>query len=346
MKKIPILIAIAGNFFFCSKSPEFATFPKIDAHVHLYSSDESLIQLAQQYKFSLFSIVTRSAQPSKIDTLLSYVTKHAQKYPQIVAYATTFSMENFDSPEWSQQVIERLKHDFDNGAIAVKVWKDIGMTFRDKDSTFIMIDNPRFDPIFDFIAQENKVLVSHIGEPKNCWLPLDSMTTNNDKNYFKNNPQYHMYLHPDYPSYEDQINARDNVLAKHPDLKVIGCHLGSLEYDVDECAKRLDKFPNFAVDTAARHGHLQVQHRDKVRNFFITYQDRILYGTDIISRENITQDRQEGMLDTWQNDWRYFATNDTMTSGQVNNEFVGLKLPTKVLEKFYFKNAKNWIGIK
>ena len=35
------------------------------------------------------------------------------------------------------------------------------------------------------------------------------MTVNNDRDYFKNNPQYHMFLHPEYPSYDDQINARE-----------------------------------------------------------------------------------------------------------------------------------------
>jgi hypothetical protein len=35
------------------------------------------------------------------------------------------------------------------------------------------------------------------------------MTVRSDKSYFSANPQYHMFLHPEYPSYEDQINARD-----------------------------------------------------------------------------------------------------------------------------------------
>ncbi len=53
-----------------------------------------------------------------------------------------------------------------------------------------------------------------------------------------------MFLHPEYPSYEDQINARDNLLKKNPDLKFIACHLASLEWNVDSLASRLDRFPN------------------------------------------------------------------------------------------------------
>ena len=157
------------------------------------------------------------------------------------------------------------------------------MTYKDSAGQFIMIDNPKFDPVIQFIINQDKTIMAHLGEPKNCWLPLDQMTVNNDRNYFKNHPEYHMYLHPEYPTYDDQINARDRFVEKHPDMRFVGAHLGSLEWDVDELAKRLDKFPNMAVDMAARIPHLQHQtklNREKVREFLIRYQDRIIYATD------------------------------------------------------------------
>jgi len=80
---------------------------------------------------------------------------------------------------------------------------------------------------------------------------------------------------------EPQVAARDRMLQRHPALRVVGCHLGSLEYDVDELAKRLDKYPNLAVDLSARIVHLQIQPRGKVRAFLVKYQDRLLYGTDV-----------------------------------------------------------------
>ena len=190
----------------------------------------------------------------------------------------------------ADKVIRTLEKDFEEGAVGLKVWKDIGMTFQDSLGNFIFIDDPVFDPIFDFVASQGKPVIAHIGEPKNCWLPMESMTVNNDKSYFKEHPEYHMYLHPDYPSYEKLVESRDNLLAKHPDLKLVGAHLGSLEWDVDELAARLDRFPNFAVDMAARVCHFQVQDREKVRDFIIKYQDRLLYATDlVISDDNFEQ---------------------------------------------------------
>ncbi len=123
-----------------------------------------------------------------------------------------------------------------------------------------------------FIQDQGKTLMGHLGEPKNCWLPLDSMTTQNDRRYFENHPEYHMYLHPEMPSHEALMQARDCVLEKHPDLRFVGAHMGSLEYSVDELAKRLDRYPNMSVDLAARMGQLFYQTadgREKVRDFFI-----------------------------------------------------------------------------
>ena len=181
-----------------------------------------------------------------------------------------------------------LKDSFSKGAIAVKVWKNIGMELKDNDNNFVMIDHPKFEPVFDFLVKNNIPLIGHLGEPKNCWLPVEKMTVQGDVNYFSTHPKYHMYLHPEYPSYEDQVNARDRMLEKHPGLQFIGAHLGSLEWSVDELAKRLDKFPDMAVDTASRISHLQYQAKtnwQKIHDFCIKYQDRIIYGTDIIINE-------------------------------------------------------------
>jgi predicted TIM-barrel fold metal-dependent hydrolase len=134
------------------------------------------------------------------------------------------------------------------------------------------------------------------------------------------------------------------MLARHPNLRVVGAHLGSMEWSVDELAKRLDKFPNFAVDMSARICHFQVQDREKVRNFIIKYQDRLLYGTDdgVSENDNIQKACQQ-LHQTWLDDWEYFSTDKAMTSSKVNGTFKGLKLDIKVLRKIYYENAVTWL---
>ncbi len=334
------LIGLSG----CTKkSPDYATFPKIDAHVHLGNPEFDFAELAKQNNFRFLTLCTRASSQEFINKQFDLYSHQHEKNPNIISFASTFSMEGWGEPDWQAKTIEYLQSTFDKGAIAVKVWKDIGMTFRNPDSSFIKIDDPAFDPILEYIASHGKTLVAHIAEPKDCWMPLDSITVKGDRDYFKNNPQYHMYLHPDYPSYIELVNSRDNMLAKHPNLKVVGCHLGSLEWDVDELAKRLDKYPNFAVDISARIAHFQYQDREKVKNFLIKYQDRILYGTDIVITENRKmEDIKTQFINSWTADWKYFTTDQELTSNDLNFPFKGLKLDTKVLKKIYYENALKW----
>ena len=47
-----------------------------------------------------------------------------------------------------------------------------------------MIDHPQFDPVFDHLQKKGIILMGHLGEPRNCWLPLDEMTVNNARKLF------------------------------------------------------------------------------------------------------------------------------------------------------------------
>jgi predicted TIM-barrel fold metal-dependent hydrolase len=325
---------------------DFQSFDMVDAHMHINTTDPAWLKKAQDDNVRIITINTYSSLLKQRDNAL--FQKNA--FPEQIDYITSFMMKGWGEPEWQDNTLAYLKESFEMGAIAVKVWKDIGMSFKNKEGEFVMLDDPGFDPVFDFIEKSGKPLVGHIGEPKNCWLPLDEMTVNSDQAYFKMHPEFHMYLHPEYPSHEQIMKARDNMLANHSGLNFIGCHLGSLEWDVDELAKRFDLYPNFAVDMAERICHFQVQSqkdRDKVRDFIIKYADRLLYGSDYGSglstgKGDSVEEAVERMHNLWAEAWRYFATGEVMTAPEFEGEFKGLRLPKNVIEKIFRDNAEKW----
>ncbi len=171
------------------------------------------------------------------------------------------------------------------------------------------------------------------------------MTVKSDRDYFRAHPQYYMYLHPEVPSHEAQLTARDHMLAMHPTLRFDSVHLASLEWDVDAIAHFLDRFPQASVDLAARMSHLEyqaVQHREKVRQFFIHYQDRILYGTDIAT-ETGEQPAATIAADThamWVQDWTFLNMTDEMHSPEFEAPFRGLGLPRGVVDNIYRTNSR------
>jgi predicted TIM-barrel fold metal-dependent hydrolase len=348
---IVVALAIAGchNSFY---GPEdYQSVLKIDSHVHLGSDKGFFEEQAVKDNFLLITLNVDHSDSLSVVKQHEMALRAVQKYPGRIFYGATFHFDRagWGTETWRRKVIGHLEKDLAGGAVSVKIWKNIGMTERDKNGKFIMVDDPELKPVIDFIVSRNLPVTGHLGEPRNCWLPLNEMTVSSDSSYFADNPQYHMFLHPEYPSYDDQINARDHLLEMHPDLKFIGCHLGSLEWNVDELARRLDKFPNMAVDMSARICHLEYQSardRDKVRNFCIKYQDRLLYGTDL--SDNDAGDRErltKWVHDTWLDDWKYFTSKDLMTSDKFRGTFKGLQLPKDVVRKIYSGNAIRWYNL-
>ena len=325
---------------------DFSGMKKIDIHAHALTGDPAFIQQARADHFILVSLNTEVPDEPPVDSQQYYVLQLRRQYPADIFYVTAFKTTGIDQPGWADRQLAYLRQSFDSGALGIKVWKNIGMTVKNRDSGFIMIDDTVFDPIFNYLEKNDIPVIGHIGEPKNCWLPLDQMTTNNDRSYFSAHPEYHMFLHPEYPSYDTIIRSRDRLLEKHPGLRFIGAPLASLEWDVDEIARRLDKFPNMSVEPAERWGQLQYQSiRDwqKVHDFFIKYQDRIMYGTDL--EDNNTLDHAVAARhahDLWLKDWRYLTTDDSLQSPFVNGKFKGLHLPRTVIDKIYYTNPEKW----
>lgn len=329
---------------------DFATAVKLDAHFHIYGEKNTAIGQAEKDNFRLLCINTHSDGCERVVQAQQRLDSLKNIYPDRMEYTTTFCLEGWGQPDWQEKTIARLDSCIGNGAVAVKVWKNIGMEFRDSSKNLVMIDDPQFDAIFKYLSEKEIPVVGHLGEPLNCWLPLHEMTTRNDSSYFSRHPEYHMFLHPEMPSYQEQMAARDRMLEKNPGLVFIGCHLASLEWSVGELAKFLDRFPNAAVDMSARMGQLFFQtcdDRGKARRFFIDYQDRLLYGTDITdSGEGNPESFAHRLHETWLRDWEYLVTDNEMSSPLIKDTFRGLKLPKTVVDKICYTNTLNWYRLE
>ncbi len=321
---------------------EFSDIEKIDAHMHYSSKGTALLEQAANDKFSFISINTDIRFFDSIGKQEEYILTHNASRLHHIA---TFEMADWGKPGWLEKALSQIKQGISNGAIAIKFWKNIGMDIKDNNGNFLMLDDPSFQPIFEYLIANNIPAIGHLGDPKNCWLPLDEMTVNSDRAYFKKHPEFHMALDSECPSYEEQMEARDNVLNKNPNLRFVGAHLASLEWNVDMIGDWLDRFPNAAVDLAERVSHLQLQAMkdwQKVRSFMVKYQDRILYGSDVIYDEQCdSKEIRERTHRIWKAEWDFFATDKDMESPQFSGKFKGLGLADQIINKIYRENALN-----
>lgn len=263
---------------------------RIDAHIHYLGDHPSDVAQLEELGLKLLNICIPRPDPIWRRDKAIY-RRLAQGFPRRFAWCGGFDPPGTDdlaAPDgWIAATLDEVARDLEDGAVGIKVWKCIGMEIRKPDGSYLMIDDPIFRPIWRALAQADSTLLAHIGEPRACWRPLSEDSPHRD--YYRRNPQWHMAGRTDIPSHQELIAARDRVVETHPDLRFIGAHLGSLEYDVDEVAARFERYENFAVDTSSRLLDLAAQERSKVRRFFERFHDRILFGTDIVLRQRSSE---------------------------------------------------------
>jgi len=321
----------------------FAKLHPIDAHAHVYKDDAAFNDFLQRLNLRILNICViddRDPDFKGLEPQRRQVLGVSRSTSGRAAFCTTFSPYDFEDSGFTGKVIQQLNQDFSSGAIAVKIYKTIGMEITNQTGKFLMADDPVFDPIYQHIAAQRRTVVAHLAEPSSCWEPPNPASL--DYGYYQKYPNEYAYLHPEYPSKPAILEARDRMMANHPQLLVVGAHLGSMETNVNDIALRLERHPNFAVDTAARVPYLMLQPREKVRAFLIKYQDRILYGTyQLLMPSDDTGKILRKWTDTLERDWKYFSGDQTIEFK--GRKIQGLHLPKKVLRKLYRDNAVRWL---
>jgi len=319
---------------------DFAAIQPIDAHIHVNKDDPELNALIERLNLRALNIcVIDNPDTWGLEPQRSYVLKVRQSTRGRVAFCTTFSPYDFEEPGFSARAIRQLNQDFANGAVAVKIYKVMGMAMKSKAGKWVMADDPAFEPIYQDIAAHNRTVVAHLAEPDSSWQAPNPASP--DYDYYKWHPEEYAYAHPDWPSKAAILAARDHLVAENHKLRVVGAHLGSMETNVDDIAQRLNRYPNFAVDMAARVPYFMLQPREKVRAFLIKYQDRVLYATDLgVMPQAETESALAEFRNTYERDWKFFSTSETVE--YMGHIYQGLALPRPVLKKLFHDNAVRW----
>tara|TARA_R110002167_G_scaffold67942_6_gene191895 strand:- start:1304 stop:2392 length:1089 start_codon:yes stop_codon:yes gene_type:complete len=321
---------------------------KIDVHAHFQHDRDYLPDFLD--KWNMQAVLVDVFHEDSTGTARSFEKYRAlaKIHPERFYLCTAIIGTGIDAPDYADKMIAQLSDEIDAGARMVKVWKNFGMVTKDDSGNFIQIDDPRLQPIWDFLKKEHIPMMAHIGEPLQAWRKLDPRSPH--FGYYTEHPEYHAFNFPEIPSYETIIAARDHWIESNPDLPILCAHLGSMSHDVGMVAQRLDKYPNMYVETAARFGDLARQDSDVVRSFFIKYQDRILFGSDFGNQslqETMTGDEvvAEKSELNFEYDvlWRYLSGKDSLeVKGQMTR---GLGLSTEVLKKVYAQNAVNFMAL-
>jgi predicted TIM-barrel fold metal-dependent hydrolase len=236
-----------------------------------------------------------------------------------------------NQPEFARRISIELAQAKENGASGLKVFKSLGLTYRNADGSLTRVDDERFDPIWTACGELGLPVIIHTADPSAFFDPI---TPENERyEELSRRPEWH-FPADRFPGRADLHAARNRLFAKHPKTTFIAAHFGNDAEDLADTAQLLEQHPNVVVDIASRISELGRQPYS-AREFLIRFQDRILFGTD-------GPWPPERLLSYWrflETQDEYFPYSEKSIPPQGLWQIYGVYLPNEVLKKIYQANA-------
>jgi predicted TIM-barrel fold metal-dependent hydrolase len=322
-----------------------AKFPAIDFHLHgrlLKTAADYEKMVALMDKTGVGLICNMDGGFGKTFDENMHV---GEPYRDRIIHFARLNWDGINDPGWSQRATAELERCFRAGAAGLKIAKELGLVYRNKDGSYIQADDPRLDSIWELCATYHKPVMIHLSDSYGRFLPIGPENERYEAGLWRSSPEGN-YYHTGQPTPEVIEKARENMHAKHPNTRFVNAHMAMLYYDMDKVAALLDRYPNADVELSATVQDLGRAPR-LIREFFLKYQDRILFGSD--------GNPSRGIEEFWIPHWRFLETFDehfdhpaqlrSKTGAPLHGRWriYGIGLPDDVLRKVYYANALRYL---
>jgi predicted TIM-barrel fold metal-dependent hydrolase len=331
--------------------PDKARFPVIDAHNHLFGelSPADMLKIMDEVGVKTFVNVTGNVTvPFDADgytlkrrAFSVFADGYINPHPDRFAALTMSDFAQWGDPilikddRFAQTAIEHLEADMALGARGLKITKELGLRFQDKTGAMVAVDDERLSPIWKRLAELHAPVLIHVSDPQAFFIPLDE--TNEHYPTLQEFPGWG--FQESFFGKWELLAQRNRVIARNPRTTFLLPHVANNPEDLDSVAALLDAYPNVFIDISARVDELGRQPYT-ARDFFIKYQDRILFGIDM----PISAYAYRGYFRFLESKDEYIDFPDYLgRPGHCRWRIYGLYLPDDVLRKVYHENAQRVI---
>ena len=329
-----------------------AAYPVIDAHNHLWGNrnPSQIIKTMDETGVVSFCDLTGNVSlefsnggyvinPGHITDFFQH---YSDKFPgrfycfTMATFAQPADKPLFTDPgKFVAEFVETLHDHAEKGAKGLKVLKELGLHYRDSDGYLIAADDPRLFPIWEEAGKLNLPVLIHQADPTGFFEKL----TPENEHYetLKKFPSWSFY-DSRFPRKQELLKRRDNLVKLHPDTTFILPHFANHAENIPYVSALLDENPNVYIDFSARLDELGRQPYS-ARDFFIKYQDRIVFGADMPASIKTSAEMYRTyfrFLETF--DEAFFSPYYDGTFRHARWPICGIGLPDSVLKKIYHEN--------
>ncbi len=330
-----------------------ARLPVLDIHTHIDpNSTDVVVRLFNDR--GIHTAINLSAGWENAGLEEAFAQQHAS-HERILPFCT-LPWRGTGDPRFVTVSVQILEQCHARGVRGLKIPKVLGLGAVDLDGTRLKVDAPRLDPIFQALERLGMMVLIHSGDPRAFFEPANPQNERWEE--LQAHPGW-SFARPGFPTFDEILTEFEHRVLRHPRVVFIGAHFGNAAEDPARVARLLERAPRYYIDTAARVPEFGRHPSAMMRAFFLRWQDRVLFGTDLGLGPALSEWMlgSQGDEPTTQRDverfftatWRYFegneesAENPTPIQGRWAVHPVGL--PTPVLEKIYGANAARLLGL-
>ncbi len=313
-------------------------FPFIDVHSHHWNMPvkdftnivKEMDSLNMKFMINLSGsgFAAFSGNQSLMDLNLRKSLENVNKnFPKRFGVFVNLNFKNIDDKNFANNTVQILNNAVKDGAIGLKIYKNLGLDVKDSKGERVKVDDKRLSVVWETCADLSIPVLIHSGEPSPFFDPIDKF----NERWLHARQKPKSFRPPNkYPSFETVMNEQYRMFKSNPRTIFINAHMGWMANNLDKLGKHLDDLPNVYTEIGAVIGELGRQPR-MARQFFIDYQDRIMFGKDIYKKSEF--DVYFRVLETKDEYFDYYRKRHGLW------KMYGLNLPDNVLKKIYYKNA-------
>jgi len=313
-------------------------YPFVDVHSHQWDmsytnlkklvSEMDSLNMGFMINLSGSGLATFVGNQSLMDlNLEKSLTNVKENFPDRFGVFVNIDFKKIDNRDFAKNSVKIIRDAVSNGAIGLKVYKDLGLSLKDGSGKRVKVDDSRLSPIWEICGELNIPVLIHSGEPSPFFDPVDKY---NERWLHARQKPGSFRPSDKYPSFKTVMDEQFIMFKNHPNTIFINAHMGWMANDLDKLEDHLDKLPNVYTEIGAVIGELGRQPR-RARKFFIDYQDRIMFGKDTYKKSEF--DVYFRVLETSDEYFDYYRKRHGLW------KMYGLNLPDEVLKKLYYQNA-------
>ena len=304
-----------------------AKFPFIDVHGHQYrmpTQDLSGV-IAAMDTLNMGIMVNLSGRSGA--QLAQSVKNIRDHYPDRFVVFANVDFSGVGNDGWAEKAAAQLEIDVKNGARGLKIYKSLGLRYRDTNGNRVTVDDKRLDPVWAKCGELGIPVLIHSADPKPFW---DEFDKDNERWLELKTHSRRKRSDTDPAPWQQIMDEQTRMFQNHPNTNFISAHMAWSANDLGRLAAILDATPNMHVGIGAIIAELGRQPRF-AKAFIEKYQDRVLFGKDSWKPEEFPTYFR--VLETADEYFPYHKKYHAFWA------MYGLDLSDEVLKKVYYKNA-------